>query len=547
MTVIDLGASYDVAADKESAALDNAAAINLAIEEHPVDTRFVLPPGDIFVARDLTALGDYRFAAIRIVGDKHALVLCGHGPGVTRLVLTGSQGGGLSRILQVADGPVRITLCDFAIEHGPNVTNIAPDLQNHQIELNAVHEDVVDVAIRNVHFGACVGDAIRLAGGEDSLLRNTTVEHINMRLAKHDLAPAGCRSGVSFQKGIQDLLLTDFYIEGPKNSCLDMEPTAHAGMDNITITNGTIDNTKGTTWVAASFDGFEDNGNVTSFLTHSRMVNVRIRGGQLQVVSTRGCTIENVVIEADRDDLVDAVNSPLLLVYRANEDLAIRNVDIVRGAKCPPGPLATVQHVVNSPKRVAVDGGTWTTRVGPGVELAYVDILDTAGFRMHGTRIRVDSGVARNGMRFRPANQDMADIHLDGVTIESPDGLDNGFVFGAINRNITNLTVTGCTLTGAAKTAIKFIAAGSFTTDRFPILQGNDFARCGTLFATDNAVVFPIIAGNRGGQCTMVGSVVPEGVVAARAGSQFLRQNGNAAELWWKATGTSTTGWTKLA
>ncbi|MBB4912301.1 hypothetical protein H4W32_002225 [Actinophytocola algeriensis] len=227
MTVIDLGASpYDVIVDKDEpqVALDNAAAINRAIEEHPVDTRFVLPAGDIFVARDLGASGDHRFAAIRIAGDRHGLVLCGQGPGVTRLVLTGSQGGGLSQIIQVADGPTRITLCDFAIEHGQNVTNIdQTGLQNHQIELNAVKADVADVEIRDVHFGACVGDGIRLAGGEgattSTLLRNTTIQHIVMRLGKHNEAQDGCRSGVSFQKGIQDLLLSDFYIEGPKNSC----------------------------------------------------------------------------------------------------------------------------------------------------------------------------------------------------------------------------------------------------------------------------------------------------------------------------------------
>jgi len=59
--------------------------------------------------------------------------------------------------------------------------------------------------------------------------------------------------------------------------------------------------------------------------------------------------------------------------------------------------------------------------------------------------------------------------------------------------------------------------------------------------------VFPIIAGNRGSQCTLLGTVAPEGVVAARQGSQYLRQNGDAPELWWKATGAGPTGWRKLA
>lgn len=551
---IDLGAApYDVAAGDELAALTNTRAINQAIADHPAGVRLVLPAGAVYVAHDPSVLGIHRFAAIRIVGtDRQRLELSGRGAGVTRIVMTGSQSGGLTQIIQVADGPSRITLCDFSIEHGTGATNIDQEgLQNHQIELNAVNADVTDVEIRNVYFGTCVGDGIRLAGGVGgSFLRNTTIQHVIMRLGKHPAALDGCRSGVSFQKGIRDLLLSDFYIVGPKNSCLDMEPTAEGGLDNVTITNGTIDNTQGKTWVAASFDGFESNGNVTSFLTRSRMVNVLIKGGQLQVVSTRGCTIDNVVIDADRDDTTDAVNSPLLLVYRENEDLAIRNVDIVRGAVCPPGPLVTVQHVVNSPKRVTIDGGTWTTRVGPGTELSYVDIQDTAGLRMHGTRIRIEDTLTgeRRGIRFRPGQRDMVDIKLDGVTIESPDGLTGGFVFGAINRNLTNIAITGCTLTGAATNAVMFAAAGPWVVDRFPVLQGNDFDRCLTLFSTGQTAVgavFPIIAGNRGGQATMVGTVAPEGTVAARQGSQYIRQNANSPELWWKATGTGPTGWTK--
>lgn len=555
---IDLGAApYGVVADQESKALANARAINQAIADHPSGVRLVLPAGAVYVARDPDIVGIYRFAAIRIVGpDKRRLVLSGRGAAVTRIVMTGSQGAGLTQIVQVADGPERITLCDFSIEHGPNASDVdTVKLRNHQIELNAVIADVTDVEIRDVFFGTCIGDAIRLAGGEGdanpTFLRNTTIQHIVMRLGKHPAAPLGCRSGVSFQKGIRDLLLSDFYIVGPKNSCLDMEPTAHGGMDNITITNGTIDNTQGTTWVAASFDGFEDNGNVTSFLTHSRMVNVRIKGGQLQVVSTRGCTLDNIVIDAS-GGTADAVNSPLLLVYRENEDLAIRNVDIVRDVGCPAGPLATVQHTVTSPRRVTIEGGTWTTRVGPGAELSYVDMLDTTGLRMRGTRIRIEDTLTgkRNGIRFRPGQRDMANIHLDGVAIESPDGLTAGVVFAAINRNITNIQLTDCSLTGAATTAVAFDSSGGFVVDRFPILQGNDFDRCANVFTTDHTAVgavFPIIAGNRGGQCTLVGTVAPDGTVAARQGTQYIRQNGNAPELWWKVSGTGPTGWKKLA
>lgn len=555
---IDLAAAYGVVANKSDldVALENTKRINKAIEENPTGVRLVLPAGSVYVRRNPEIEGDYRFAAILIAGEgKSRLELAGRGVGVTTIVMTGTQDSGLTRIIEVADGPSRITLCDFSVEHGPGVTNISPGLQNHQIELNAGHKDVTNVEIRDVFFGTCIGDAIRLAGGETAtVLRNTTIRRVTMRLGKHPTAPDGCRSGISFQRGISDLLLTDFFIVGPKNSPLDMEPTAANPSANITITNGTIDNTEGKTWFAVSFDGFGKNGNPTSLLSNSRIVNVHVKGGQLQVVNTLGCTLDNIVIEADRNDVADAANAPLLLVFHKNEDLAIRNVSIVRGAKCQPGPLVVVQHTTNnrSPKRVTIEGGTWTTRVGPGSEQAYAYMFDASGVQVRGTRIRVEHTPTgdRHGMKFRSAQGVMSGVHLDGVTIDAPDGLTSGFVFGAVNNHLTDIAITGCSLTGTATRAVFFTAANGFAVERFPILQGNDFDRAATLFIADQQAansVFPVIAGNRGGPATMTGAVAPEGVVAAGPGAQYVRQNANAPELWWKATGTGPTGWKKLA
>jgi hypothetical protein len=553
---IDLGAAYGVVAGDESAGVANAKGINKAIAEHPSGVRLVLPAGDVFVARDRTGLGPYRFAAISVNGsDKERLVLAGRGAAVTRILMTGTQDGGLTQIVQVADGPRRITLCDFSIEHGPGAVDFDPELQNHQIELRADVADVTDVEIRNVFFGTCVGDAIRLLGSAPdatpAVLRNTTIEHIVMRLDKHPNCPTRCRSGVSFQRGIRDLLLSDFFITGPKNSPLDMEPSAHNPMDNITITNGTIDNTDGDTFVAASFDGFEDSSHVTTFLTHSRMVNVRIKNGRLEVLNTSGCTLDNVVIQTSRGR-ADAVDSPLLLVKRDNEDLAIRNLTLLRDTGTPAGPLVSVaNHDVTRPKRINVDGGTWTTRVGPGTEQSYVNIFDSTGFQLRGTRIRVEDTLSgtRTGVKVRPVLGDIANLHLDGVVIEAPAGLASGFGFGAINRNLSNIAITGCALAGTVTNAVAFTAAGSGVVDRFPILRGNDFDRAANLFVAEQAAanaVFPIIAGNRGSQVTLTGTVLPEGVVAARQGSQYLRQSG-VAELWFKAGGTGPTGWIRLA
>lgn len=555
MDLIDVG----VKPDNPAEALNNTKAINTAIEANPVNTRFVLPAGQIFIAHDPGPMGAERSGAIRFTGEKEGLELCGQGAAATRLVMVGPQSGGRTQIIlvsrgsiPVSRGPRRITLRGFSIEHG-DVSNLDPERVHNHIELDATAGDVTDVEIHDIYFGACLGDGIRLSGGLQpvpTLVRNTRIHHVTMRLGGHPQAiRGGARAGVSFQKGVRDVVLSDFFLIGARNSCLDMEPTTPSVMENVTITNGTIDNTEGKTWVAASFGGFEDAGREAR-LSNSRMVNVRIRGGALYVLSTRGTTLDNIEIDAARGDTTDALDAPLLLVKRANEDLTVRNVSILRDSACLPGPLVLVSHHGTSPRRINVEGGTWTTRVGPGTQLSYVDLLSADRIRIRGTRIRIEDTPPTTSYGFRvvPSLQDMTNIHLDGVAIESPDGLTAGFWFAATAaRRIANIMVTGCSLAGSATSGILFDATGSPPVDRHPVVQGNDFATCAEVWSAARTAVnnvFPIIGGNRGGRVTLSGTAVPEGVVAAVQGSQYVRHN--PAELWFKVTGTAATGWVKL-
>ena len=58
--------------------------------------------------------------------------------------------------------------------------------------------------------------------------------------------------------------------------------------------------------------------------------------------------------------------------------------------------------------------------------------------------------------------------------------------------------------------------------------------------------IFPVIAGNRGGICTIVGTFAPEGKVVATQGCSYIEQNGDSTALYFKSTGTSNTGWTQV-
>lgn len=552
---VDLsGAPYSIVPNDEGEALRNSRQINRAIIDHPANVRLSLPPGIVYVALDPAVIGKYRFAAIRVVGvDKRRLMITGAGSSVTSLVITGSQNNGLSQILQIADGPQQIQIRDLSFAHGPGVVDIdTAGLQNHQIELNALQSSVTDVCIENVDFGTCVGDAIRLAGGEEgtgALLSNTTIRAVTMRLAKHPAAPKGCRSGISLQKGIQGLRFSDFYIVGAKNSGLDCEPTAHGVMDDIHIFNGTIDNTQSDTPYAASFAGFEDNAHRTSFLTNSSLTNVQIKGGQLQIVSTRGCSVADVMVEVAGGPF-KAADEPVLLVYRENEDLSLRDVNLHRAAGSPPGPIAVVQNIQNNSRRVSIEGGTWRSDVSAGKERSHIRFVGASDLQIRGTRVRItNSASTSNIVQFRPSGTAMNGVSLHEVVLEGPDGIANAVAFVGVDHAINSILVTGCTFLGGFRRGILFDATGAGSVDQNPIVQANHFGRCARPWDSDRnagTAVFPVITGNVGGPCTLSGSVEPNGLVAAPVGSQFVRDGMASLEVWWKTRGAGTSGWVTM-
>jgi hypothetical protein len=55
--------------------------------------------------------------------------------------------------------------------------------------------------------------------------------------------------------------------------------------------------------------------------------------------------------------------------------------------------------------------------------------------------------------------------------------------------------------------------------------------------------VFPVIAGNRGDICHLVGTVAPGSVVTAVQGCRYTRQNGDLTQEFFKSTGVGNTGW----
>jgi hypothetical protein len=82
--------------------------------------------------------------------------------------------------------------------------------------------------------------------------------------------------------------------------------------------------------------------------------------------------------------------------------------------------------------------------------------------------------------------------------------------------------------------------------DPYPIVQANNFRGATTVWVASNHAagkVFPVVAGNRGDVCHLVGTVVPASVVTAVQGCRYTRQNGDSTQEFFKSSGVGNTGW----
>jgi hypothetical protein len=545
---VDL-AGYGVVTDDETKATANGNAISQAFAVNPANARFMLPMGKIYVNRDLAGVGIHRFAALRMTSLTD-VVLSGWGPGATQLIMTGSQADGLSQVIDIYEC-TRVGVRDMTILHGPNLSNVdTATLQNHHIQITAATDDCTDVEIQNVHFGLCIGDAVRVVGSTTNNVVNGRVHHVTMRTGGHPLSPnSGARSGISFQKGLKGFELGNFYIHGAKNSPIDCEPSSTGTMTGLNIHDGVPDNTGGSTAIAISFGGYD----ATSLLADSRISNVNVIEGVVYVMFTENCTLDNVNVYASGQYAMAGKPDPLLYVAQLNRGTKLRNVSLTRDTNSTAGPLLMVQHSVRgSPSRIEIEGGEWLTKVSPGADAACVNLQDADRLRMRVTRLRVETASPASliGIKVRPGNADITKIAFDDVVVESPNGLlAHALWIVSQTHNIEDVMVRGMSAVSAATNGVMFEAISGSSVEPYPILQGCDFSGCTNAWnAGSTAVgrVFPIVAGSKGGVCSMLGTVAPSGVVTALQGSFYTKQNGDSTQMWVKTSGTGNTGWTQL-
>lgn len=542
-------AAYGVVPDDPSRASANREAIQRAIDQHAGSgAHLVLPAGSIYLDR-----GRY-YTSLRFAGTRTTdLTLRGDPTRMSTIVLQGDATGGLWLGIEIIDGARRITLRDFRIYHG-DVANPSPTQQDHLIQVNAQKALTGDVEIDNIHFGPCIGDALRIAGTAPYYVENVRAHDFTMKVDGQPQAPAGgARSGVSLQRGFRNIEISDFYIAGVKNSPIDLEPTASAAMDRLDIHDGVVDNTLGITAHAISIGGFEDGSRRVTPLTNSSLRNVVVLEGQVNVINTEALSLKDVTIYASGRGPMSGFTDPLLYVYHHNRDLLLAGVDIIRDTGAAPGPLVLVLHGVDTyTTGMRVEGGTWTTRVDPGARSPFLAAFEsTQHLTLQGLRLRA-SGLAagRYGIKLRPSARDIEHVALRDVRIEAVgEGEElRGAVWAVATneRAIDKLELVDVVASGG-RHGVVFDGVGGGRIGATPVLQGVSCAGCERTWTSVNAAadrVFPIVARDQRTKAHRYsGTRPPEDVFSAPPGSEYEYEDGPRRLRYRKVSGEDARGW----
>ena len=546
---------YNVIANDPTAsvALANTAGINAAIAaQQPTQNkptklktkaRLVLPHGDIYIDQ---AAGSANWSILFKAGDSD-VTLAGQGMFATTLIQQGNGDLGQWDAIRI-DGASRIELCDFGIMQGV-IANPDPGQENHLITVfnNVAGGITQDIYGHHLFFGKCLGDAIRLLGDKPSdVVENVRFTHGLMRLngkVNDASGRTGARSGIAIQRGYRNVEFAHFYIFGAQNSGIDMEPTGENIMDRAWFNDITVDNSAGNTGNAVSLGGVSHGARATNTRVH----DIVVLGGRVNITSTDNMEVERLTVQTTLVAKSDPAIS-LVSVRQVNNDLVLKDLRIERIGTSAPGNCLDIE---NSGNRTTVVGGMFLQGV-----TGYPIITDgCTNLRINGPQIRYEglAPAGKVGVRVSATLADVANPQIDNIHVVSSSGkLQAAVRFdGRVSRAISNIRVSEIHSAGSATTGVTFSKGTGATFDATPQLHGinnGSDATWSQVDQNDNPItsIYPIIAGNRGGICTMIGQTDPEGAVAAMQGSEYIRQNGDTTTWWKKTANTTNTGWTRL-
>lgn len=527
---VDLTAPpFGVLIGNPEAGLDNTEAINAAITAFSGQrARLVLPAGDVYVDQAAT----HKNWSIKFGAGVSDLALVGHGLFSTRIIVDGVGDGGDWHGIMV-DGASRIELADFGIQMG-EVAKPDPGDQNHLISILCLSGPTSDIIGHHLFFGQAVGDGLRIFGNV-AQVTNVRFTDFVMRMAG---IGHGARSGVALQRGWKAIELGNFYIDGVKNSPIDMEPTGKdpQPMAHLNVHDGFIDQSLGRSDVAFAIGGVSHGKRAE----HVRVSDVTILEGRVLVVSTDSLRVKNMTIVTKATS-----QAPLFAVRQINNDLRLENLYLERLADGNEGNLLDVQ---NSGSSTTIEGGVFIT----GVDGRPLTFDGTTNLSVHGVRIHYGgpSPEIRDGINILAGIGDSDSPHVTDVQIRTSAGkLRSGVRLAARDgRSMTRVRIRDLESAGSAATGVYLSYHPGATADATPILDGIDNgtdALWKQVDQHDNSItsIYPVIGGNPGDVCAMVGQAPPENAAAAVPGTVLTHADGGTTERFYKSSGTDSAGW----
>jgi len=560
--IVDLSAApYSVVAGSKAAASANQIAIKQALADYATTScRIKFPKGLVYVDKQAGS-GAANMYSIALDGAVHTgykvldltdTVLCQYGAG----------NGGQWSLLEFRNGFKGATVLNGILQCSM-ITSPDPSAYQHYLMhfVNSTGTTYTgDVSVIGTRFGQSRRAAIRFLGEPDHPVSRIRIIDCAIDMAKSyddtTVTPTG--ACVEFQRGHSEILFSGFDWRGAHLSTLDFEPTSADGsvMDRVTIENGTIDGTGTTATQCASIGG----GGTGSESTRGVMRNVEVISGNLAILSSSAWLLDRVTIKLDQADAGSQVFSgnPLIYVYQNAIDLELRDCQLERTSACAAGPLIYALAVPSTsyPTRIKINGGKFIQATTNPI----ISVESCTGFTITGhPTFRFDGATptAQYAVLIKAVAANIAQVAINGFSLFSPNGKMATAVYFATassgGYSITDAVITNIQAANQVTTGVTFDLSSAARTAGsrmpvYPVIQANDFGGATNGWVAANSAagdVYPVIGGNRGGICTVVGTTASPATlpVVATPGSSYVYEHATAPTFWLK-TGAST--WTQV-
>lgn len=558
---VDLGASYGVVANSKAAAAANQAAIETALSDYAgTFARFKTPRGKIYIDKD-PGSGSTHMNSICLDGATHTApkildftdsIICQYGAG----------NSGQWSLLQFRNG-FKGGIVLGGILQCSMITNQDPSAHQHyliEFTNSAGTTYTGDISVIGTRFGQSARAALRFFGEAGHPVSHIRILDCSIDMSKSyddtTVTPTG--GCVEFQRGHSDILISGFYWKGAHLSTLDFEPTAASGtlMDRVTIENGTIDGTGTTATQCASLGG----GGTGQESTRSVLRNVEVISGQVAILSSASWLLDRVTIKLDQADAGTQLFSgnPLVYVYQNAIDLEMRDCQLERTSACAAGPL--VYALADSgtsgyPTRIKINGGRFVQSTTNPI----ISVESATGFTITGNptfRFDGSTPTAQYAVLIKAVACNIAQVAINGFSLFSPNGKMASAVYLATAAtggwSISDALITNVQAAGQVTTGVTFDLSSAANTAGsrmpvYPVIQANDFGGATNGWVAANSAagaVNPVIAGSRGGVCTIEGKTASPATlpIVATSGSEYIYSDATTPTFWRKVGAT----WTQV-